>query len=275
MPSGVAFAGGRGGLMELRLRGRTAFVTGASRGIGAAIAEALAAEGVNLGLFSRQPAGCDALAGRLCGAGVRVAVVALDFEKPEMIPDAVSEAIAALGGLDILVNNAGGATRGHLAEITDDVWDKCFAVKPIGVMRMARETIPHLEKSNQARIINIAGTRGREPSMFSVMAGPINFGTLSATKVLANALGPKGITVNAINPGSTDTRRWQELRRLTAAERGLSEEEAERYLLREVPLGRVVRPEDVADLTVFLASARAGMISGCAINVDGGRTRSI
>ena len=111
--------------------------------------------------------------------------------------------------------------------------------------------------------------------MFSVMAGPINFGTLSATKVLANALGPKGIAVNAINPGSTDTRRWQELRRLTAVERDLSEEEAERYLLREVPLGRVVRPEDVADLTVFLASARAGMISGCAVNVDGGRTRSI
>lgn len=261
--------------MELGLRGRTAFVTGASRGIGAAIAEALAAEGVNLGLFSRQPARCDALVDRLRDAGIRVVAVALDFEKPEMIPTAVAEAISALGGLDILVNNAGGATRGHLEEITDEAWDKCFAVKPIGVMRMARETIPHLEESDQARIINIAGTRGREPSMFSVMAGPINFGTLSATKVLANALGPKGVTVNAINPGSTDTRRWQELRRMTAAERDLSEDEAEQYLLREVPLGRVVRPEDVADLTVFLASARAGMISGCAVNVDGGRTRSI
>lgn len=262
--------------MDLGLRGRIAFVTGASRGIGTAIAEALAAEGAHLGLFGRDASRCDALAERLrAEAGVRVAVHAFDFERPETIGPAVAEAVGALGGLDILVNNAGGAARGHLEDLTDEAWDQCFAVKPIGVMRMAREAIPHLEKSDQSRIINIAGTRGREPSMFSVMAGPINFGTLSATKVLANALGPKGITVNAINPGSTDTRRWHELRCLTARERGVSEAEAERYLVREVPLGRVVAPADVADLAVFLASARAGMISGCAVNVDGGRTRGI
>lgn len=262
--------------MELGLKGRKAFITGASRGIGTAIAHALAAEGVDLGLFGRDAARCETVAGDIrTRHGVTVAVGEFDFECPAEIAGAVESVATALGGVDILVNNAGGAARGHLTDLTDAAWDACFAVKPIGLMRMSRETLPWLEKSDQARIVNIAGTRGREPSAFSVMAGPINFGTLSATKVLANALGPKGIAVNAVNPGSTNTRRWQELRRMTAEERGVTLEEADRHLVREVPLGRVVEPEDVADLVVFLTSARAGMISGCAINVDGGRTRSI
>jgi 3-oxoacyl-[acyl-carrier protein] reductase len=262
--------------MELGLRGRKAFITGASRGIGTAIANALAAEGVDLGLFGRDARRCEAVAEDIRDRhGVTVAVGEFDFERPAQIAGAVRAVAESLGGVDILVNNAGGAARGHLADLTDAAWDACFAVKPIGLMRMSRETLPWLEKSDQARIVNIAGTRGREPSALSVMAGPINFGTLSATKVLANALGPKGISVNAVNPGSTNTRRWQELRRMTAEERGVPLEEADRHLVREVPLGRVVEPEDVADLVVFLASARAGMISGCAINVDGGRTRSI
>jgi NAD(P)-dependent dehydrogenase (short-subunit alcohol dehydrogenase family) len=92
---------------------------------------------------------------------------------------------------------------------------------------------------------------------------------------MANEFGPHGITVNAIAPGSTATRRWTELVEITARERGESVAAAEKYLLREVPLGKVITPEAIADLVVFLASARAGLISGCAINVDGGRTRGI
>ena len=262
--------------MELGLKGRVAFITGASRGIGAAIAGALAAEGVDLALFGRDIERCAALAKELQAQhSVRTATVRLDFEQPATIKSAVAEAIDALGRVDILVNNAGGATRGNLEELSDKAWDACFAVKPIGLMRMTRETLSFLTRSDQGRIINIAGTRGREPSAVSVMSGPINLGTLSATKVLANALGPKGITVNAINPGSTNTQRWDELIGMTAKRRNVSREDAETYLVREVPMGRVVKVEDIADLAVFLASARAGMITGCAINVDGGRTRSI
>ena len=107
------------------------------------------------------------------------------------------------------------------------------------------------------------------------MSGPINLGTLSITKALANEFGPYGITVNAICPGSTDTGRWTELVNITSRERGISIEEATRHLVAEVPMGRVVVPENISDLAVFLASARAGMITGVAINVDGGRTRGI
>ena len=263
--------------MELGLRNRKAFVTGASRGIGRAIAAAFAAEGIHLALFGRDVKRCTAVADEIGErhAGSKVIVTRLDFEEPDTVKAAVEAAVRELGGVDILVNCAGGAYRGRLAEIPDEMWERYFKVKPLGLVRMTRETVPYLKQSDQGRVINISGTRGREPEAHSMMSGPINFGTLSLTKAMATEFGPFGITVNAIAPGSTATRRWTELVNITARERGTSTEEAEKHLLREVPLGKVITVEAIADLAVFLASARAGLISGCAINVDGGRTRSI
>jgi 3-oxoacyl-[acyl-carrier protein] reductase len=263
--------------MKLGLKGRKAFITGASRGIGRTIAQAFAAEGIHLALFGRDEKRCKAVAEDLQArhSGLKVVVIRLDFEAPHTIKKAVDAAAKRLGGVDILVNCAGGAYRGRLSEIPDDMWERYFKVKPLGLVRMTRETLPHLQQSDQGRVINISGTRGREPEAHSMMSGPINFGTLSLTKAMANELGPLGITVNAIAPGSTATRRWTELVNITARERGTTVVEAEKYLLREVPLGKVITPEAIADLAVFLASARASLISGTAINVDGGRTRSI
>ena len=262
--------------MDLSLKGRTAFVTGASRGIGRSIAMAFAAEGVNVGLFGRDLDRCKAVAKEIGSQHkVRTAVIELDLANRAAIKPAVTAAIDALGSVDILVNCAGGAHRGRLAEIPDELWESYFAVKPLGLIRMTRETMPHLRRSDQGRVIHISGTRGREPHGVQVMSGPINLGTLSITKAMANEFGPDGITVNAICPGSTDTGRWKELVTVAAKDRGISEQEAEKQLVADVPMGRVVKPEDVADLAVFLASARAGMITGTAINVDGGRTRGI
>jgi len=263
--------------MELSLNNRKAIISGANRGIGRSIAIAYAAEGVHLALLGRNREACTALAEELSKAHPKITCTAVyvDLEQPQTIRPAVEESVAALGGLDILVNCAGGAYRGKLAEIPDDTWERYFKVKPLGLIRMTREAIPYLGRSEQARVINISGTRGREPGPQSVMAGPINFGTLSVTKAMANELGPLGITVNAIAPGSTRTRRWDELVSITAREHGLAQRDAEKRLLEEVPLGIVIEPEDIADLAVFLASARARAISGTAINVDGGRTRSI
>jgi len=263
--------------MELKLKDRIAFVTGASRGIGRAIATALAAEGVHLALFGRDVRLCETLSGELKARhrGLRTTVVPLDLEQSAKIKPAVTAAAEQMGGVDILVNCAGGAYRGRLNDIPDDAWERYFAVKPLGLIRMTRETLPYLKQSAQGRVINISGTRGREPGGVSVMSGPINLGTLSITKALANEFGPHGITVNAICPGSTDTGRWTELVTITARERGITFENAAKHLVGDVPMGRVVVPEDIADLAVFLASARAGMITGCAINVDGGRTRGI
>ena len=163
-------------------------VTGANRGIGKAIAVALATEGANLGLFGRDLARCEQVAKELRAkhAGIRIAVVPLDLEGgTAAIRPAVEQGVKELGGIDILVNCAGGAYRGRLTEIPDELWEDYFAVKPLGLIRMTREALPYLKKSKQARIINISGTRGREPGGVSVMSGPINLGTLSITKALA------------------------------------------------------------------------------------------
>lgn len=262
--------------MEFNLKGRKAIVTGASRGIGAAIALGLAEEGVDVALLSRKPADCEALAAEIVEQhGVKALIVQLDLLERDRIKPAVDEAVAALGSLDILVNNAAGFFRGGLMDIPEDILEENFVIKPIGLMRMARECLPHLEKSDQARVINLSGTRGREPSLHSTMSGPINMGTNSATKALANLFGPKGITVNAICPGSTDTDRWDELVERTMRLYDVDAAGAEAIICKEVPMGCVIRKEDVADLAVFLASSRAARITGTAINVDGGRTRSI
>jgi NAD(P)-dependent dehydrogenase (short-subunit alcohol dehydrogenase family) len=261
----------------LGLKGRKAFVTGASRGIGAAIAEALAAEGVSLALFGRDTAACSELAERLAKRHPGIAIVAchLDLEKPATLDGAIAKAASTLGGCDILINCAGGAYRGRLEDVPEGAWESSFQVKPFGLIRMTKACLPLLRKSNQGRIINIAGTHGREPSAFSLVSSPINLATLGVTKALANELGPQGITVNAINPGPTDTGRWKELVKMTTEERHISTEEAEKLLNRDAPLGRVGTPQDIAGLAVFLSSMQASMISGVSINVDGGRSRSI
>ena len=263
--------------MDLALANRKAIISGANRGIGRAIAAAYAAEGIHLALLGRNREACSALAQEIGKAhpGITCVAVYVDLEQTQTIRPAVEESVRALGGLDILVNGAGGAYRGKLAEIPDEEWERYFKVKPLGLIRMTREAVTHLRNSDQARVVNISGTRGREPGPQSVMAGPINFGTLSVTKALANELGPQGITVNAIAPGSTRTRRWDELVSITMREHRLSQKDAEARLLDEVPLRIVIEPEDISDAAVFLASARARAISGICLNVDGGRTRSI
>jgi 3-oxoacyl-[acyl-carrier protein] reductase len=262
--------------MDLGLKGRRAIISGANRGIGRTIAWAFANEGMHVALLGRNESACRELADEIrAKSAVTAAAVRVDLEQPETIDPAMEQAVAALGGVDVLVNCAGGAYRGRLGEIPDEMWERYFKVKPLGLIRMTRAAFPHLKKSEQGRVINISGTRGREPEAHSTMSGPINFGTNSVTKAIANEFGAFGITVNAICPGSTRTRRWDELVSITARERKVNEKDAEAWLLREVPLGVVIEPEDIADLAVFLASARAAHISGTAINVDGGRTRSI
>ena len=263
--------------MDLGLNGRKAIISGANRGIGLTIAQHFAAEGMALALLGRNEKGLADAARQVRAKhpAAKVFAVVMDLEQPQTIKPAVESSVRQLGGVDILVNCAGGAYRGRLEEIPDEMWERYFKVKPLGLLRMTCAALPHLKQSDQGRIINISGTRGREPEAHSMMSGPINFGTLSVTKAMANEFGPFGITVNAIAPGSTATRRFTELVEITAREQGLTLEKAEQFLLQEVPLGKVIQPEDIADLAVFLASARARLISGTAINVDGGRTRSI
>jgi NAD(P)-dependent dehydrogenase (short-subunit alcohol dehydrogenase family) len=136
--------------MELNLKDRVAFITGANRGIGAGIAKAFAAEGVHLGLFARNVQQCEDMAEQIrASTKIRISVQHIDFGQPETLVPAVSGAVEILGGVDILVNCAGGAKRGHFHEVSDEDWETCFSVKPLGLIRMTRAVLPYLERSNQ------------------------------------------------------------------------------------------------------------------------------
>lgn len=247
--------------MDLGLKNRKAFITGTSRGIGLEIAKAFAAEGVHLALFGRDKARCEALAAELRAQhpGQKAFVVWHDFHKPESLKPAVEQAAAELGGADILVNVAGGAYRGRLGEIPDEEWERYFRVKPLGLIRMTRETLPWLKKSDQGRIIHLSGTRGREPEAHSMMSGPINLGTLSLTKAMANEFGPFGITVNAIAPGLT----------LVEATTYVPQERHD-YYLKGRAIQRPQVPEDVNAAALFLLTQASGFITGQLLPVNGG-----
>lgn len=263
--------------MELGLAGKAAIVTGATGGIGGAIACALSAEGVNLGLIMRDLDRGQAAADRIRSLypGSNVFLAKGDVTVLSEVEAAVADLAARLGRLDILVNSAGGSVRGLIEEVADEDWARYMMVKPLGYVRTCRAAIPFLKESPCGRIINISGGHGKEPTNYSAMGATANAGTLGLTKSLADQMGPFGITVNAVCPGHTNTVRWAKLIDRTARERGTGREETEKFLLQRVPMGKVVEPEDIANLVVFLASERAGMVSGCTINVDGGRSRSI
>jgi len=263
--------------MELRLSGKVALVSGATGGIGKAIVAALAYEGVDVALLSRHTAVAKAIVNELSELVPKrqIVIVEANLASTKEVQDAVDAIAHQLGGIDIVVNVAGGSKRGFLEEVPEEEWYSCFHVKPFGMISVCRATLPYLEKSSAGRIINIGGIHGREPKPWSVMGSTINAGVLGFSKALSLGLAPKGITVNVVNPGFTATRRWTALIERTSKEQKIDINEAERRLEAQVPLGRVAQPEEIADAVLFLASERAEMITGCSINVDGGRSQSI
>lgn len=263
--------------MDLNLNGKRALVTGGTGGLGLSIANVLTEEGASVALLCRNAEkGEEAAASlRLKVPGAEIHVVPGDLGFNDTLEAAVGTCAERLGGLDILVNAAGGAVRGYLDEVSAEDWEARFEVKPFGLIAACRFAVPYLENSEQGRIINIGGLHGREPNAWTLMGSAINASVLAITKALSLQLGKKGITVNSVHPGFMATRRWDELIERTAKERNVAPAEAEEWLLDMVPLHRAVSPRNVADLVAFLASDRAEMITGAAINVDGGRTKSI
>jgi len=263
--------------MNLGLEGRNALVTGATRGIGKAVAVGLAKEGVNLALFCRDQALGEEVAAELGEQFPEstVVVVCADLGMNEGVARAVDEAARALGGLDIVVNAAGGSARGGLGAVAAEEWHRRLDAKPLGLIAVCAAAAPHLEKSEAARIVNLSGLHGTEPPPWAAMAGVVNAGVLGFSKAIAGELGPKGITVNVVSPGFTSGRRFDELIEITARDRGSDANEAEAWLRSLVPLGRPADPDEVAAMVIFLASAQAAMITGCEFRVDGGRAKSI
>jgi 3-oxoacyl-[acyl-carrier protein] reductase len=272
----AAFTKSMGDMMELGLKGKVAIVTGASKGIGKAIAEELAAEGVSLALCARGQQLLTDIATTLHQrTDVQVLPFAADLSTLEGIRAFMQATVQRFGTVDILVNNAGAIRPGSLLAKPDADWQTDWALKVFGYIRLTREVFPVMQAKGGGRIINIIGSAGRQPNAGYLAGGGANAALMNMTKALADEGAPHQILVNAINPGPIRTERWDMMMARMATERNQTPAAVEASWLQDNPLRRPGEAHEVAALAVFLASWRASYITGTIIPVDGGATRCI
>lgn len=257
--------------MDLGLSGKIGIVTGASRGIGLAIAKTLAAEGVRLVVVARSADRLDQLRSEL--ATESLAHVA-DLREPTAAAAVVAATTTRFGGIDLLVNCAGATKRGDFLALTDDDWADGFALKLFGAMRLSRAAWPELVRS-QGSIVNIVGVGGRTGAAEFAIGGAVNAGLLNLTKVLADRGITDGVRVNAVNPGSIATDRLKTRVTRYAVEQGIDEAEATRALPKKMGVARFGEPAEIARAVAFLASPQAAYCQGAILDVDGGLTRTL
>jgi 3-oxoacyl-[acyl-carrier protein] reductase len=257
--------------MDLQLKGKIAIVTGASKGIGRAIAEGLAAEGMKLVLSARSSDLLQELAKSLPTESLVQAVDLRDSTTPAQV---VAATIQTFGGIDLVVNNAGATKRGDFLQLTDDDWADGYALKFFGAMRLNRAAWPHL-MTRQGSIVSIIGIGGRTGQAEFAIGGSVNAASMNLTKVLADRGVTDGVRVNAVNPGAIATERLQVRIRNFAKEQGISEAEAAVKLPRSMGIARFGEPAEIARAVAFLASPQAAYLQGAVIDVDGGQTRTL
>jgi 3-oxoacyl-[acyl-carrier protein] reductase len=252
--------------MDLGLRGRRALITGGSRGIGLAVAEALAAEGAAVGLVARDAAGLAAAAERLGPRGVPVATAVADVTDTPGLKRAVDDIATALGGLDHLVANAGGTVgRGNLSSAGDDDFTATFALNAGHAAELIRAGLTHLRAAGGGSVVIISSITGMRPAPRTAYAAA-KAAEIHLAATAAQELAPAGIRVNAVSPGSImfPGGGWDTFQQENP-------EDFAAFLATQFPSGRLGRPEEVADVVTFLLSAKASWITGANIAVDGGQ----
>ena len=261
--------------MDIGLRDKVALVSGASRGIGRAIAERLAREGCDLMIVARTRRDLDRAADEIAAAsGRRVAICVADLAARAGIDAAVAALNDTYSRLDVLVNNVGGMPHGHFLALDDDDWHRGFDVKVFGYVRMCRALWPLL-KASRGAVINISGNFAVTPSHNFMIAGATGRALMNISKSLASLGLMDDVNVNVVQPGGTVTGQLKRLLESQAHAEGLTVADVKKRNAGVTGIRRYAEPEDVADVVAFLASPRARHLHGIVAVVDGGATKRI
>ncbi|MDP3185474.1 MAG: SDR family oxidoreductase [Anaerolineales bacterium] len=257
--------------MDLQLKDKRALVTGASRGLGYAVALGLAREGCRVAINSRDEARISAAAGKIAAeTGAQAIGLAGDLTEPDMPERLVGETVRTFGGLDILVTNAGGPPAGLFESFDEAAWQKAIDLSLMSHVRLIRAALPHLKQSKSASVLTVTSYSVKQPIPNLVLSNSIRAATVGLTKSLAMELGSQGIRFNSILPAWTETERVYELMSFRAKQNSTTLEEEIAKQSKDSPLGRMGTPQEFANAAVFLLSPAASYITGVMLTVDGG-----
>jgi 3-oxoacyl-[acyl-carrier protein] reductase len=262
--------------MDLGIKGKVAFVAAASKGLGRAVAEELAAEGASLILCARNAENLNLVAEQIAEtSGVPVLPVAADVSNADDVARAVQAGIEKFGRIDILVTNAGGPPAGGFDDLNRDMWESATRLTLNSVLELTRAVLPGMKERQWGRILNITSITVKQPVDNLMLSNSLRAAVTGFARTLANEVATDGITVNNILPGYTRTERMEELARAASEREGISEAEASAKREAEIPMRRLGEPREFAALAAFLVSERASYITGTSIPVDGGWIRSL
>jgi NAD(P)-dependent dehydrogenase (short-subunit alcohol dehydrogenase family) len=254
--------------MDLHLAGKVVLITGGTDGLGAALADRLVEEGARVSVCGRDPRRLAATEERLRDAGGDALAVQADVTSPADLERFVEASVARWGRLDGLVNNAGRSAAGRIDQVSDDDWIADINLKVLAAVRCTRLAVPHLVAAGGGAIVNVLNIGAKAPGAASLPTTASRAAGLAITKAASKELGGRGIRVNAVLIGLVESGQWR--RRADAA--GQTEDDMYRQMAEStnIPLGRVGRSEEFADLAAFLLSDRSSYVTGSAINLDGG-----
>ncbi len=260
--------------MNLGIKGRVAMVAAASKGLGRATAESLAREGVRVSICSRSSETLDEVRRSIEEAGGEAIAVRCDVSVLEDLERWVAETRAQLGGIDILVTNTGGPPAATFMKLTEEQWTSGIDSTLLNVVRLSRLVIPDMQSRQWGRIVHITSLVAKNPMELLTISSTLRAGISGLTKTLADQVAKDGILVNAVLPGHFLTDRQHHLAQIRATDQGITPEEYLEKSAQSIPMGRMGRAEELADVVTFLCSERASYVTGSSIQVDGGIIRS-